>query len=122
MQFVEENGSDQGKLFKSVNRLLGIKKSLAPFYPDHLDNILLANDVPNFFVKKVYNIYSQITSMKIHASDTALVPPDLMVDESKTLCSFRCLTESDFRAIITKSAKKSYKLDPLPTALTSCCQ
>ena len=107
MQFVEENGSDQGKLFKSANRLLGIKESLAPFYPDHLDNMLLANDVPNFFVKKVYNIYTQITSMKIHASDRALVPPDLMVDESKTLCSFRCLTESDVRAIITKSAKKS---------------
>lgn len=45
--------------------------------------------------------------MKINASDVGLVPPDLMVDEGKTLCSFRCLTESDVRAIITKSAKKS---------------
>ena len=29
MQFMEENGSDQGKLFKSSNRFLGIKESLA---------------------------------------------------------------------------------------------
>ena len=86
-QFMEEKGTDQGKLFKSANRLLGIKESLAPCFPDHLDNMLLANDVGNFVVKKIDNIHSQITSMKINASDVALVPPDLMVDEGKTLCS-----------------------------------
>ena len=37
MQFMEANASDQGKLFKSANRLLSIKESLAPFYPDHVD-------------------------------------------------------------------------------------
>ena len=115
MQFMEENGSDQGKLFKSANRLLGIKESLAACFPDHLDNMLLANDVANFFVTKIDNIHSQITSMKINASDIALVPPYLMEDEGNTLCSFRCLTESGVRAIIAKSAKKSCKLDPLPT-------
>ena len=62
MQFMEENGSDQGKLFKSANRLLGIKESLAPCFPDHLDNLLLANDVANFLVKKIDNIHSQITN------------------------------------------------------------
>ena len=67
--------------------------------------MLLANDVANFFVMKIDNSHSQITSMKINASDIALVPPDLMVDEGETLCSFRCLTESDVRAIITKSAR-----------------
>ena len=104
---MEENGSDQGKLFKSANRLLGIKESLAACFPDHLDNMLLANDVANFFVRKIDNIHSQITSRKINASEIALVPPYLMVDEGKTLCSLRFLTESDVRAIITKSAKKS---------------
>ena len=77
--------------------------------------MLLTNDVTNFFVRKIDNIHSQITPMKINASDIALVPPDLMVDESKTLCSFRCLSESNVRAAIAKSAKKSRKLDPLPT-------
>ena len=67
MQFMEENSSDRGKLFKSENRLLGIKESLAPFYPDHVDNMLLANDV-----KKIDNIHSQITSMKINASSMLL--------------------------------------------------
>ena len=62
MQFMEENGSDQGKLFKSANRLLGIKESLTPCFPDHLDNLLLANDVANFLVKKIDNIHSQITN------------------------------------------------------------
>ena len=47
--------------------------------------MLLAKDVANFFVKKIDNIHSQITSMKINASDIALVPPDLMVDENETL-------------------------------------
>ena len=82
--------------------------------------MLLANDVANFFVKKIDNIHSQITSMKIKASDIALVPPALMVDEGKTFCSFRCLTEPDVRVIITKSAKP-YKLDPLPTSLHVNC-
>ena len=53
MQFMEENGSDQGKLFKSANRLLGIKESLAPCFPDPLENMLLANDVANFFVTRL---------------------------------------------------------------------
>ena len=44
-----------------------------------------------------------------------------MVDEGKTLCSFRCLTESDVRAIIMKSAKKSCKLDPFRTSLLVNC-
>ena len=79
--------------------------------------MLLANDVANFFVKKIDNIHSQISSMKINASDTALMPPDLLVDEGKTLRSFQCLTESDVLAIIAKSAVKSCKLDPLPTTL-----
>ena len=72
MQFMEENASDRGKLFKSENRLLVIKESLAPFYPDHVGNMLLANDVANFFVKKIDNIHSQITSMKINASSMLL--------------------------------------------------
>ena len=81
MQFME----NQGKLFKSANRLLAIKESLAPCFPDHLDNMLLANDVADFFVRKIDNFHSQITSRKINASDIALVPPDLMVDEGNTL-------------------------------------
>ena len=40
-QFMEEKGADQRKLFKSANRLLGIKESLAPCFPDHLHNMLL---------------------------------------------------------------------------------
>ena len=63
MQFMEENGSDRGKLFKYANGLLGIKESLAPCFRDHLDNMLLTNDVANFFVKKIDNIHSQITSI-----------------------------------------------------------
>ena len=69
-------------------------------------------------LRRLIIFIAKITSTKkINASDTALVSPDLMVDVGKTLCSFRCLTESDVRAIITKSAKKSCKLDPLPTSL-----
>ena len=118
---MEKNGADQGKLFNSANKPLAIKESLAACFPDHLDNMLLTNDVTNFFVKKIDNIHSQITLMKINVSDIALMPPDLMMDEDKTLCSFRCLTGSDVRAIITKSAKKSGKLDPLPTPLLVNC-
>ena len=46
------------------------------------------------------NAMNIIAFKKINASDIALVPPDLMVDEGKTPCSFRCLAESDVRAII----------------------
>ena len=47
--------------------------------------MLLANDVFNLVVKKIDNTHSQITLMKINASDIALVPPDLTVDEGDSL-------------------------------------
>lgn len=58
---------------------------MAPCFLDHLDNMLLANDVFNLVVKKIDNTHSQITLMKINASDIALVPPDLTVDEGDSL-------------------------------------
>ena len=53
--FISENSTDQRKLFKPANMLLG-RSGDAPTYPPHTDAISLANDFGRFFVKKITDI------------------------------------------------------------------
>lgn len=41
--FIEENRSDQGRLFKAAKNLLGKKENLS--FPDQLDKVSLVNDI-----------------------------------------------------------------------------
>ena len=45
--FIGENKSDQGQLFKATKKLLGKKEELS--FPDHVEKVSLANDIGRFF-------------------------------------------------------------------------
>ena len=56
---IQENSSDQGKLFKISKQLLN--QSFEVPFPPHVSKSMLANEMANFFVEKISN-----TSSKFH--------------------------------------------------------
>ena len=54
---IQENSSDQGKLFKISKHLSN--QSLAVPFPLHVSKSILANEMANFFVEKISNIRSK---------------------------------------------------------------
>lgn len=60
--FIEENRSDQGRLFKAAKNLLGKKENLS--FPDQLDKVSLVNDIGRFFVRKIEGIHSDIEAVE----------------------------------------------------------
>ena len=80
----------------------------------------MANDINDFFVRKITRIRADIDATEV--DDT--VPTESGVGDLCTclsLSSFCPLTESDVSALIKKSAKKSCLLDPMPTSLVVGC-
>ena len=60
-KFIEDNGTDQRKLFCAAKKLLGASDVLN--FPVHLDKTVLANDVSKFFVRKVEHIRQNTDSI-----------------------------------------------------------
>ena len=118
--FVEDNSSDQGRLFRATRTLLGKNDSTLSF-PDYDDKSLLVNDIARFFARKIMRIRDQIDSTVIAYMDT--VPDDPVVSDAKILSEFKPLSEADILAliqkssteVIQKSSKKTCNLDPMPT-------
>ena len=73
-KFIEDNGTDQRKLFCAAKKLLGASDVLN--FPVHLDKTVLANDVSKFFVRKVEHIRQNTDSICLSSADRNLVPPD----------------------------------------------
>ena len=48
--FIAENSTDQGKLFRAAKKLLAKKE--VPSLPDYVDKSVLANDIGKFFIRK----------------------------------------------------------------------
>ncbi|PFX28819.1 RNA-directed DNA polymerase from mobile element jockey [Stylophora pistillata] len=86
--FVEDNSSEQGRLFRATRSLLGKNDSTLSF-PDYDDKSLLVNDIARFFARKIIRIRDEIDSTVIAVMDT--VPK--------------------------KSSNKTCNLDPMPTKL-----
>lgn len=112
--FVEDNSSDQGRLFRATRTLLGKNDSKLSF-PDYDDKSLLVNDIARFFARKIMRIRDQIDSTIIADMDT--VPDDPIDSDAKILSEFKPLSEADILALIQKSSKKTCNLDPMPTKL-----
>ena len=53
-KFIEDNSTDQRKIFGAAKKLLGTHELLR--FPDHLDKTVLANDIGKFFVRKIEHI------------------------------------------------------------------
>ena len=78
--FVEDNSSDQGMLFRATRTLLGKNNSTLSF-PDYDDKSLLMNDIARNFAQKIMQIRDQIDSTVIADMDT--VPDDPVVSDAK---------------------------------------
>ena len=117
--FIDENSTDQERLFRAAKKLLAKNEELS--FPDYQDKSVLANDIGRFFVRKIDRIRSDIEALDIDSSARDAVPDDLVVDDAHTLSTFRPLTENEVHALIQKSAKKSCPLDPMHTSLVVSC-
>ena len=113
--FIDENSVDQGRLFRATKKLHARTDELS--FPDYHNKTALANDINDFFVRKITKIRADIDATDV--DDT--VPTVSGVGDLCTCSSFYSLTESDVSAVIKKSAKKSCLMDPMPTSLVVSC-
>ena len=116
--FISDNSTDQGKLFRAAKKLLSIKEEQR--FPNYSDKTFLVNDIADFFVTKIDTIHSNIDALSLSClKDT--VPEDFEIGPQKVLSSFKPLTEATICKLIQSSAKKSCALDPMPTPLVVSC-
>ena len=116
--FIAENSSDQGKLFRAAKKLLAKKE--VPSFPEYVDNSALVNDIGRYFIRKINTIRSGIDATS-DPSDGALLPDDPVVGPNKQLWEFRSLDEGQVSELIQKCSKKSCPSDPAPTSLVVSC-
>ena len=112
-QYIDENSSDQGRLFRASKRLLNFHVDRA--LPPHTDARMLANEMGEYFVHKITAIMSELDA---DASGATSRPT------SASTCSvfseFSPLSEESVRRIAASSAK-SFALDPLPSSILTFC-
>ena len=113
---IDENSSDQKRLFKVAKQLM--KQDTAVPFPPHSDPSVLANDFGNFFVEKITKIRDGFTEC---CDDCCQEPVDVTDSDQASLETFNVLSESDVRDIILASAKRTCALDPFPTHLVIQC-
>lgn len=116
--FIGENSSDQRKLLVAMKTLLNHTHEVP--YPPFKDKLTFANEMGSYFMEKIDNIQAKLDNM---ASGLSSLPPS----SNSCLCPcsimdrFSQLSENDVRKCIESSAKKSCKLDPMPTPLVINC-
>ena len=64
--FISENSTDQGKLFRAAKKLLSMKEELC--FPNYSDKTILVNDTADFFVSKIHTIRSNIDASSLSCS------------------------------------------------------
>ena len=62
-QYIDENSSDQGRLFRASKRLLNFHVDRA--LPPHTDARMLANEMGEYFVHKITAIRSELDGMPV---------------------------------------------------------
>ena len=115
--FVLEHSSDQRKLFNAAKSLFYQRDDLN--FPAYDDQIMLANDIGEFFVQKIENIRSELD---LSASDLHNRVFDESIALNACFDSFEQLSEEDVKNLITKSNGKTSSLDPMPTSIVIQCQ
>ena len=114
--FILDNSSDQRKLFRAAKSLLSGPKTLS--LPGGTDTLALANNIGEFFVKKVKDIQSKLDT---RTSSPSIVDATISRRVDVSLTEFSTLSVDDVRKLISRSAKKSSSLDPMPTTLVVQC-
>lgn len=108
---IQQNSSDQRKLFKVTKSLL-CDTNTASF--PHVDTIQLANDFGNFFAQKIENINTSLANLS-----TPFVPilPATATDLTclkERFTGFKTLSQEQVRMMISRA---SCQLDPIPTPI-----
>ena len=114
--FIEENNTDQHKLFVAAKTLLnqGDQRSVFPPCVDKLK----FNQMGQYFVEKIRNIHSKVDNLAF--TFIPIDPHDSGADVHPTVAqlnAFTALSEDDVQQLIHDSSKKSCSLDPLPTSV-----
>ena len=116
--FIGENSSDQRKQFAATKTLLNHTHEVP--YPQFKDKLTFANEMGGYFIEKIDNIQAKLDNM---ASGLSSLPPssNSCLHPCSIMDRFPQLPENDVRKLIESSAKKSCKLDPMPTPLVVNC-
>ena len=117
--FIDSNRKDQGKLLRSMKKLLAPSQRL--LFPDYDDHQSLANDIGEFFCRKIHNIRTTLDSSVITQEEKATLPEDPVVGDEKKLQDFRQLSYEEVRSLVQKPTKKTCNLDPMPTSMVVAC-
>ena len=113
--FINDNSSDQRKLFKAVSTLLsgGSEEQ----YPPHVDPVCLADDFGKFFVRKINNIRK-----RLHTLDTLPRESGMLTVYSGPLFNrFQPGTVDEVRKLVFNFPNKSCGNDPMPTQMVKDC-
>ena len=94
---------DQGKLFRAAKKLLAKKE--VPSFPDYVDKSVLANDIGNFFIRKIESIRSDIDKA-VNSRANMVLPEDPEVGPEKALYAFHPLSEDEVLKLVRQSTKK----------------
>lgn len=117
-QLIEENGSNQSKLFRESKRLLNIQadETLLP----HTNAVKLTNGMGEYFVHKITAKRSKLAAITqsppsgVREFDSATTLE--MTDPS--FSEFALLTDGDARKLAL-ACKKWCELDPLPSSIST---
>ena len=117
-KFIEENSSNQSKLFRESKRLLNIQADKT--LPPHTNAVKLANDMGDYFVHKITAIRSKLADSTQSPSSTAKESDSTTTSEmtDPSFSEFALLTEEDVKNLAL-ACKKSCDLDPLPSSILS---
>ncbi|CAB3993776.1 Hypothetical predicted protein [Paramuricea clavata] len=110
--FIQQNSSDRRKLFKSAKFLFNQETDF--HFPEYCDNTVLANDIRDFFAKKIDCIRQELDSATTYDNPTSepQIMPNVQLD------SFKTLTEDDVnRTVLHCLDAGNYKNDKLVTAI-----
>ena len=119
MEFIDENSSDQSKLFRASKSLLNLQAD--KFLQPHSDASVLANEMGEFFIRKIVAIRSKLAGDTVFPAVTERSPIGLSSSgDVATLSEFKPLSEEVVRKMIVASMK-TCSLDPLPQSILSVC-
>lgn len=116
-KMINDSGSDQRALFKSVNKLFHGNRDY--LYPSCDSVELLANQFADYFENKISVIRNDL-SLKYASLVNPL--PDLPFPQCDTkLCCFVSITDDQLSALIGKTYFKSCIIDPIPAQILREC-
>lgn len=116
--FIDENSSDQRRLFNAVNQLLGGTRE--ELYPPHLSPKCLVNDFCQFFVQKIANIRAELDATE-PVVDIHNEPARSNTFTGVPFTEFEAVLQEAVRKLVSISPAKSCETDPIPTSVVKEC-